>query len=78
MSTPYVFSQDVQSEKNYPSFEYNAGEAGAVYHEDREIDGVMYRAANANYNDVHNYWSQSDTLLPSYAVVTSTQSCRRR
>jgi hypothetical protein len=57
MSTPYVFATDVQVMKNYPSFEYNPSETDAVYHEDREIAGVMYRAANANYNDLHNYWS---------------------
>ena len=72
MSAPYVFPQDVQSEKNYPSFEYNPGETGAVYHEDREIDGVMYRAANANYNDLHNYWSQKNTAQASYAIAQNT------
>jgi hypothetical protein len=58
--------------KNYPSFEYNPGETDAVYHEDREVAGVMYRAANANYNDLHNYWSQNDTSQASYATAQNT------
>ncbi|MGA8474900.1 MAG: hypothetical protein WB681_07500 [Candidatus Cybelea sp.] len=72
MSTPYVFTQDVQSSKNFPSFEYSGTETDNVYHEDREIAGIMYRAANAAYDDISGLWSQPDGSNPSYAIAQNT------
>jgi hypothetical protein len=74
MSTPIIYTDDVQLLKNYPSFEYNpaATEPDGVYHEDREIGGIMYRAANATYNDLLGYWAQSDGSQPSYATTQNT------
>jgi hypothetical protein len=73
MSTPYYFTQDIQIHtKNYPGFEYNPDETAGVWHEDREINGVMYRAANASYNDLKDYWFQPNGSQPSYAIAQNT------
>ena len=72
MSTPIVFNEDVQSYKTFPSFEYNGSETGNVYHEDREINGAMYRAANATFNDILKHWTQIAGSQPSYARVQNT------
>jgi len=72
MSSPIVYSDDVQLAKNFPSFEYNPGETSGVYHEDREISGAMYRAANATYNDLGGFWS-----LPRVGAVFAPCGCHR-
>jgi hypothetical protein len=50
------------------------GEPSGIYHEDHEIDGVMYRAANAAYVEtlLPPQWQQQDTSQPSFAAAQNT------
>lgn len=71
MSAPMVIYKDFQINKNYPGYEYLPAlpEAGGVYHEDREIDGVLYRATNATFNDINGNWSQFNGAKAAYAFT---------
>lgn len=72
MSAPIVFPQDVQINDNSPGLEYNGTEGSSVWHEDREIAGVMYRVSNASYVENTLLWKQPDQSQPSYAVAQNT------
>jgi len=63
------FLTNVEITKNYPGVLYNASESLVAYHEDHEINGIMYRASNAMYVEGGPYWKSIDTGLPSYATV---------
>ena len=66
MSAPYIFATDVQLNLESPGLEFNGTEPGHVYHEDREVNGVMRRATNASYSYLTGQWTQVDTTQPSY------------
>jgi hypothetical protein len=64
------FSTNILISKDDPGVLYNASEFPAAYHEDHEINGIMYRASNAQYNETPaNNWSSIDNTRPSYATV---------
>ena len=68
------FTTNLDITKNYPAVIYNGTEGSDVYHEDHEVDGVMYRAANAFFNELlpTPAWQQIDTGQPSYALFQNT------
>jgi len=64
-----TFTTDVIINKTYPATEYDATESGHTYFEDREIDGVMYRAQNATFDGTS--WSQPGSGA-SYATTQNS------
>lgn len=49
------FTTNIQIQKTYPAAVYEPDtsvETDGVWHEDHEIDGVMYRAANATFDEM--------------------------
>jgi hypothetical protein len=77
MSSPMVFDEDVQIKYTAPGYEYNPQETDGVWHEDREIAGVLYRATNATYTYDTLTWSQPNTSQPSYCMVHYTDGSIR-
>ncbi len=74
MSSPYPSSSNTQIEysdsgisSEFPGMSYRGTEAAALYYEDREINGVMYRVQNATYNKFAGSWTLVNTALPAYA-----------
>ena len=63
------FMTNVEMSKDYPGVLYNASEFLAAYHEDHEIEGIMYRATNAKYVEGGPHWQSLDNTKPSYAVT---------
>ena len=55
-------------------YEPNTGsEPSGVWHEDHEINGVMYRATNAKFDDVTSLkWSLENPSQPAYCVTQNT------
>lgn len=50
-----VFTTDLEIQTSFPGLEYSGSETGAVYYEDREVSGVMYRVVNATFNKADGY-----------------------
>ena len=68
MSTSLVITAAGLGPNAYPGLVFDPNEsAAALYHEDREIDGVMYRAINAMYNG--STWSCFDHTQSAYAIT---------
>jgi hypothetical protein len=54
-----TFDTDVQIQKQYPAVEYEPNlldEPSGLWQEDHEIDGTMYRATNATFNEGLGTW----------------------
>ena len=69
------FSANIQIQKTYPAVIYEpdtSEETDGVWHEDHEIDGAMYRAANATFDESHETWSLKVSSQPAYATVQDT------
>jgi hypothetical protein len=71
------FPNNIEIQKNYPAVQYEpndpAHEPAGVWHEDHEIDGAMYRAANASFDDANTkQWFLKDMNQPAYARVQNT------
>lgn len=64
------FTQNIQIVKSFPAVQYEASEAPSAWHEDHEINGAFWRAANATYNETGSgSWNSIDHSQPSYAMV---------
>jgi hypothetical protein len=55
----------------FPGLQYEANEAGGVYHEDREVAGVMYRTYNAQYDGTE--WSLVNSAEPAFAAAQDAE-----
>lgn len=67
------FTSNVQISKNYPGVLYDASETSGTWHEDHEINGAMYHAANAKFDDQTSHkWSLKNASLPAYATAQNT------
>lgn len=69
------FITNIQVQKPYPGVEYEPNtslETDGVWHEDHEIDGVMYRAANATFNESTLTWSLKVSSQQAYAAAQDT------
>jgi hypothetical protein len=71
------FTSNIEIQKGWPAvaFEPNdlVHEPAGVWHEDHEIDGVMYRAANATFDDANTKkWSLKITGQAAYAITQNT------
>jgi hypothetical protein len=71
-----VFPTNVEIQKIYPATKYEPNdpthEPAGVWHEDHEIDGVMYRAANAKFDENSKKWSFATPGQAAYALVQNT------
>ncbi len=71
------FPSNVEVQKPWPAVQYEPNdvthEPAGVWHEDHEIDGVMYRAANAKFDDQGTkMWSLVSSGKPAYAMAQNT------
>jgi hypothetical protein len=66
------FTDDLAVVKSCPAIDYYAAESNAVYHEDREINGAMFRVSNAQYNYEDTTWTSMNHDLNAYAIVENT------
>ncbi|MBV8725444.1 MAG: hypothetical protein JO078_05685 [Candidatus Eremiobacteraeota bacterium] len=67
------FTSNIQITKNDPAVLYDATETSGVWHEDHEINGVRYHAANAKFDDKINFtWSLANASQPAYARTQNT------
>jgi len=68
-----TFTSNLEIQKSYPAVSYEpntSSEPSGVWHEDHEINGVMYRATNAKFDDQVNFnWSLNDSSKPAYCVT---------
>ncbi|HEY6620327.1 MAG TPA: hypothetical protein VIY68_12335, partial [Steroidobacteraceae bacterium] len=68
-----TFPNNIQIAKKDPAVQYEpnpASEPLGVWHEDHEINGVMYRATNAKFDDVTSFkWSLSIGSQPAYCIT---------
>jgi hypothetical protein len=70
----YIVNDDIQIAIEYPGLEYlGQSPEPFVYYEDREVNGVMYRARNAQYQKATGKWHQYSSLYPSFAVVQNAE-----
>jgi hypothetical protein len=72
-----AFTTNVEVQKTDPAVLYEpdlSTEPLGIWHEDHEIDGIMYRAANAQYNETLTppKWQQVVGSQASYAVAQNT------
>jgi hypothetical protein len=71
-----TFTTNIEIQKTYPAVQYEpdtVSEPSGVWHEDHEIDGVMYRATNATFDDVTSFkWTLEDPLQPAYCITQNT------
>jgi hypothetical protein len=71
-----VFPTNVEIQKTFPAVKYEPNnptlEPAGVWHEDHEIDGAMYRAANAMYTESTKKWSFVTSGQAAYALVQNT------
>jgi hypothetical protein len=71
-----TFENDIEIQKTYPAVEYQPNvdeEPSGVWHEDHEIDGVMYRATNATFDDLESFkWSLVISSQPAYCITQNT------
>lgn len=75
MANQYPFGSNVEVQYSdfavssvNPGIEFGGTEAGAIWFEDREINGVMYRVQNATWNKFAQVWSLVDATKPAYAL----------
>jgi hypothetical protein len=61
-----TFLNDFAINNQNPGMEYGGTETGALYYEDREINGAMYRVQNATYNKIAGAWVLINPALPAY------------
>ncbi len=69
------FTSNIQIQKKNPAVQYEPDltlEPLGLWHEDHEIDGAMYRASNASYNESTTFWSLQNVAQPAYARVQNT------
>lgn len=64
-STPQT--TDLGISKSYPAVQYGPQETSALYYEDREVGGTMYRVQNASWNATSQNWVAVDTTRPCFA-----------
>lgn len=64
-----TFLNDFAINNQNPGMEYGGTENGALYYEDREINGAMYRVQNATYNKVSQSWVLVNSSLAAYGTV---------
>lgn len=65
-------SADVIINNAYPGVEYIGTESGAIYYEDREVDGVSYHTQNAQFSKSTLQWSLVDSSKAAFAAAQST------
>lgn len=69
------FMTNIQIQKQFPAVQYEPNttqEPSGLWHEDHEINGAMYRASNASFDEVHGTWFLKDATQPAYAQVKNT------
>lgn len=64
-----TFQNDFAINNANPGMEYGGTENGALYYEDREIAGAMYRVQNATYNKISQSWVLINPALPAYGTA---------
>ncbi len=65
MSTDFIVSAGGTGPNAYPGVEFDSTDG--VYREDREVDGIMYRAINATFDG--SMWSLVDPGASAYAIT---------
>jgi hypothetical protein len=66
------FTTNIQITKSTPAVLYDATETAGVWHEDHEISGAQYRAANATFIESTGMWKLVNPSQPAYATVQNT------
>lgn len=69
------FITNIQIQKTYPAVQFEpdtVNEPSGIWHEDHEINGAMYRAANAKFTESLGTWSLQVASQPAYAEVKNT------
>ena len=66
------FTSNIHITKTFPGVLYDATETSGTWHEDHEISGAKYQAANAKFNEAMGQWFSVDTTKPAYASVQNT------
>lgn len=67
-----TFYTDLGVNAQNPAIGYGGTETGALYFEDREVNGVMYRVQNATWNKVAQKWLLVDNTKAAYAFTFGT------
>ena len=62
------FTSNIEITKSYPATLYNASEGAADWHEEHEINGQFWLAANATYNEslLPPQWESIDHSHPIF------------
>jgi hypothetical protein len=55
-----------------PGIQFGGTENGAIYFEEREVAGTLYRVQNATWNAFASKWLLVNTALPAYAVALTS------
>lgn len=63
-----TFTNDFAVNSQDPGVMYGGTETNALYFEDREVAGTIYRAQNATFNKVSQSWIPIDSTKPAYAL----------
>ncbi len=66
------FITNIEISKNYPAVQYDATETSGVWHEDHEVNGAQYHAANAQFIEATGKWHQMNS---SQAASTFIRGC---
>ena len=70
-----MYPTDVIISTDYPGVVDDATETGALHFEDREVDGVMYRATNATFDKTGitgPHWTRVTSGQDAYAIVQNS------
>lgn len=71
-SGPFT-TNDLGVYEAFPAIQFQGTETGAIYYEDREVAGTIYRVQNATFNQWAQKWMAVNPNLPSYGfAITPT------